>query len=151
MATSPERSAIMRAVKSRDTSPERAIRKLLSNMGYRYRLYSKKLPGAPDIVFPSRKKAIFIHGCFWHGHSCKRGARTPKTNVAYWQAKIARNVARDVRHVLELRRIGWQSKVIWECELKQPSKVRHRLLRFLGSAKDASAKMLRKTAARRYP
>ncbi len=129
--TSPERSAIMRAVKSRDTSPERAVRKLLTAMGYRYRLHSKKLPGAPDIVFPSRKKVIFVHGCFWHGHSCKRGARTPKTNVTYWRAKIARNVARDARRTLELRRLGWKAKIVWECEVGSP-KLRQSLRRYLG-------------------
>jgi DNA mismatch endonuclease (patch repair protein) len=129
--TSPERSAIMRAVKSRDTSPELAVRKLLTEMGYRYRLHSKKLPGVPDIVFPSRKTAIFVHGCFWHGHSCKRGARTPKTNIAYWRAKIARNVARDRRRASELRRLGWRAKIVWECEVGSP-KLRHSLRRYLG-------------------
>jgi DNA mismatch endonuclease, patch repair protein len=124
----------MRAVKSRDTSPELAVRKLLSAMGYRYRLHLKKLPGAPDIVFPGRKKTIFVHGCFWHGHSCKRGARTPQTNVAYWQAKIARNVARDAQRALELRRLGWKAKIIWECEVASP-KLRQSLRRYLGAAR----------------
>ena len=131
MATSPERSAIMRAVKSRDTSPERAVRKILSAMGYRYRLHSKKLPGAPDIVFPGRKKVIFVHGCFWHGHQCKRGARVPKTNIAYWQSKIARNVARDVQRISELRRLGWKAKIVWECEVPSPT-LRQSLRRYLG-------------------
>jgi DNA mismatch endonuclease (patch repair protein) len=100
-------------------------------MGYRYRLHSKKLPGAPDIIFPGRKKAIFIHGCFWHGHSCKRGARMPKTNVAYWRAKIARNVARDARRIPELHRLGWKAKVVWECQISDP-KIRRSLRRYLG-------------------
>ena len=129
--TSLERSAIMRAVKSHDTSPERAVRKLLSAMGYRYRLHSGKLPGTPDIVFPGRKKVIFIHGCFWHGHSCKRGGRIPKTNVAYWRSKIAHNAARDARHLMELRRIGWKVKVVWECQIGNP-RIRGLLQRYLG-------------------
>jgi DNA mismatch endonuclease, patch repair protein len=130
VVTSPERSAIMRAVKSRDTSPERAVRKLLSAMGYRYRLHSKKLPGAPDIVFPSRKKAIFIHGCFWHGHSCKRGARMPRTNSEYWKSKIERNRNRFVEQARTLRKKGWSLKVVWECEIRRQTLSRS-LSRFL--------------------
>jgi DNA mismatch endonuclease (patch repair protein) len=126
-----DRSAIMRAIKSRDTSPERAVRKLLSASGYRYRLHSKHLPGRPDIVFAGRKKAIFIHGCFWHGHPCKRGARMPKTNVAYWRAKIERNQLRDQHNIRALRKAGWRVKVIWECELKRPTLLRS-LQRFVG-------------------
>ena len=92
--TSELRSRTMRAVKGRDTKPEMAVRRLLHRMGYRYRLHRKELPGRPDIVFGSRRKVIFVHGCFWHGHSCKRGNRLPKTNAEYWQTKIARNVER---------------------------------------------------------
>jgi DNA mismatch endonuclease (patch repair protein) len=114
-----DRSAIMRSIKSRDTSPERLVRKLLSANGYRYRLHSKHLPGRPDIVFAGRKKAIFIHGCFWHGHPCKRGARMPKTNAIYWRAKIERNRLRDKRNVRLLHKAGWKTKIIWECELKR--------------------------------
>jgi DNA mismatch endonuclease (patch repair protein) len=125
------RSAIMRAVKSRDTSPERTVRKLLSANGYRYRLQSKHLPGRPDIVFAGRKKAIFIHGCFWHGHLCKRGARIPKTNTIYWRNKIRRNRLRDERALKELRKAGWKVKVIWECEIAR-SNMAARLRRFLG-------------------
>ena len=127
------RSEIMRAVKSRDTSPEIAVRKLLSGLGYRYRLHSKKLPGKPDIVFSGRKRAILIHGCFWHGHDCKRGARLPKTNTKYWQAKIARNKERDERYLVELRARGWKIKVLWECELSRGS-LAGSLKRFLGPA-----------------
>ena len=84
----------MSRIKGRDTKPELKVRRLLYGMGYRYRLHRKDLPGKPDIVFGSRRKVIFVHGCFWHGHSCKRGRRVPKSNVEYWQTKIARNVER---------------------------------------------------------
>jgi DNA mismatch endonuclease (patch repair protein) len=126
-----DRSAIMRAVKSRDTSPERIVRKLLSACGYRYRLHSKVLSASPDIVFPGRKKAIFVHGCFWHGHHCKRGARVPKTNADYWQRKIARNQLRDARQISRLRRAGWKVKIVWECQLHRPNLMKS-LRRFVG-------------------
>ena len=129
---SPEkRAAVMRAVKSTGTTPERAVRKMLSSRGYRYRLQARALPGAPDIVFPARRAAIFVHGCFWHGHDCKRGARMPQANAAYWQAKIARNVARDARTLAELKALGWRALVVWECEIKDAAKVEAKLLRFL--------------------
>ena len=91
---SEQRSRTMRAVRDRDTKPELAVRRLLHRMGYRYRLHWRDLPGKPDIVFGPRRKVIFVHGCFWHGHSCNRGNRLPKTNAEYWKAKIERNVAR---------------------------------------------------------
>lgn len=131
MKTSPERSAIMRAVKSRNTSPELAVRKLLSAMGYRYRLHSRKLPGSPDIVFPGRKKAIFVHGCFWHGHACKRGARAPKTNTGYWASKIAGNMKRDRKNFTRLKLEGWRVLVLWECGLRDMEKSKGRIKRFL--------------------
>ena len=126
-----KRSAVMRAVKSRDTSPERAVRKLLSARGYRYRLHAKTLPGAPDIVFPGRRAAIFVHGCFWHGHACKRGARMPKANAEYWRAKISRNIERDRASVDALKALGWRSLIVWECEIKGEALAR-RLTSFLG-------------------
>lgn len=129
--TSPERSAVMRAVKSKDTSPERAVRSLLHRAGYRFRLHRRDLPGNPDLVFPSRHKAVFVHGCFWHGHRCKRGNRIPKTNTAYWEEKIARNRARDASHCRDLKKLGWQVCTIWECQLKEPASVLQRLVEFL--------------------
>lgn len=126
-----DRSAIMRAVKSRDTSPERVVRKMLSASGYRYRLHSKALPGSPDIVFPGRKKVIFVHGCFWHGHRCKRGARVPKTNRKYWLEKIARNKSRDQRTRRKLRSMGWAVLTVWECSTRDPIKLRPKLRQFL--------------------
>ncbi|MES1203228.1 MAG: DNA mismatch endonuclease Vsr, partial [Pseudomonadota bacterium] len=113
-----KRSAVMRAVKSADTAPERRVRKLLSAEGYRYRLNVRALPGAPDIVLRSRSAAIFVHGCFWHGHVCKRGARLPKANSDYWRAKIGANRARDDRNLAALKSEGWRPLTIWECELK---------------------------------
>lgn len=121
----------MRAVRDRDTKPEMLVRKMVHRLGYRYRLHRADLPGKPDLVFPSRRKVIFVNGCFWHGHDCKRGARTPKTNTDYWINKVARNLDRDSANLKELRMIGWRPLVIWECELKDSSKLKQRLRRFL--------------------
>ena len=117
----------MRRVGSKDTGPERAVRRLLTSLRLRYRLHRKDLPGAPDIVLPGRRLALFVHGCFWHGHDCKRGARAPKTNEGYWRAKIARNVARDAASLAALADLGWRAEVIWECELKTPDALTERL------------------------
>lgn len=129
--TSVERSRIMRAVKGRDTKPEKLVRSCAHRMGYRFRLRRSDLPGKPDLVFPSRRAVVFVHGCFWHGHQCKRGARTPKTNVGYWTEKIARNKARDRENISRLKRSGWRALVIWECQLREDDKLRSRLGRFL--------------------
>ena len=128
-----DRSAIMRAVRSKNTSPEISVRKLLSACGYRYRLHYKKLPGSPDIVFPGRKKAIFVHGCFWHGHSCSRGARVPKTNRGYWITKVSRNRKRDAKIHRALSFAQWQVLTIWECQVKDANLLRRRLVKFLKS------------------
>ena len=125
---SPEkRSDVMRQVKAKGTSPELKVRKLLWALGARYRLHRKDLPGAPDIVLPGRKLAVFVHGCFWHGHDCARGARVPKQNRNYWTAKIARNRARDERVQDELEALGWRPTVVWECELRDPHTLQARL------------------------
>ena len=124
---SPERSAIMRAVKSRDTGPELAVRKMLRPLAPGYRLNRADLPGKPDIVYGSRRLAIFVHGCFWHGHDCPRGARMPKANADYWRQKIARNRARDAKTVEALEAMGWRALAIFECELKEPAALRARL------------------------
>jgi DNA mismatch endonuclease, patch repair protein len=108
----------MRAVKSRDTGPERAVRAMLRRIAPGYRLHRADLPGKPDIVYAGRKLAIFVHGCFWHGHDCPRGARMPKANADYWRAKIARNRARDLRTLAAIEAMGWRALVIFECELK---------------------------------
>jgi DNA mismatch endonuclease (patch repair protein) len=113
-----KRSAVMRAVKSRDTAPELKVRRSAHALGLRFRLGRSDLAGSPDLVFPSRRVALFVHGCFWHGHDCARGARMPLTNRAYWQAKIAGNMARDAASLAGLRKLGWKRAVIWECETK---------------------------------
>ncbi len=113
-----QRSAVMRAVKSRDTRPELKVRRAAHALGLRFRLQRADLPGKPDLVFPSRGVALFVHGCFWHGHACTRGARMPASNTAYWRAKIARNVARDASTSAALKTMDWRPVVIWECETK---------------------------------
>jgi DNA mismatch endonuclease (patch repair protein) len=130
--TDPARSAVMRAVKGQNTGPELKVRRAAHALGYRFRLHRKDLPGSPDLVFPRLKTVVFVHGCFWHGHDCARGARIPKTNTGYWRAKIARNVARDVRTAAELAALGWKVETLWECELKDLSSLNDRLKRALG-------------------
>lgn len=127
------RSEIMRAVKSRDTTPEMIVRRTVHAMGKRYRLHRDDLPGKPDLTFPRLRKVIFVHGCFWHGHDCKRGARQPKENAEYWLKKISRNRERDVRSQDELQAMGWDILVIWECELKDVAGLTVRLQRFFVS------------------
>ena len=131
MTVDPERSRIMRAVKSRDTAPEMTVRRLVYSMGYRYRLHRKDLPGKPDLAFKRRRKVIFIHGCFWHGHDCKRGARVPKNNREYWETKITRNRERDRQHDEDLKREGWRVFVVWECQISEPEAVAERIKSFL--------------------
>lgn len=138
--TLESRSRIMRAVKGRDTSLEMTVRRLIYSMGYRYRLHRKDLPGKPDLVFSSRRKILFIHGCFWHGHDCKRGERIPKTNIDYWEKKIARNKARDAENEAALITLGWHVLVIWECQTKDTPALMQRLLSFLGHPKRISLK-----------
>ncbi len=128
VAPSPERSAVMRAVKSRDTGPELAVRGLLREFAPGYRLHRADLPGKPDIVYGKRKLAIFVHGCFWHGHDCARGAREPRTNADYWRAKIARNRKRDASNLVALKAMGWRTLVVHECELKNLDALRARLV-----------------------
>lgn len=121
----------MRAIRSENTQPELSVRKLLFNLGYRYRLHRRDLPGKPDIVFPGRRKVIFVHGCFWHGHKCKRGNRLPNTNTNYWSEKISRNISRFKTQLTELKELGWEVQVVWECELKDESELVLKLKRFL--------------------
>lgn len=123
----------MARVRSRDTSPELIVRRLLTRLGYRYRLHRRDIPGKPDIAFIGRRKAIFVNGCFWHGHDCKRGARAPKANADYWARKIARNRARDARVIAELEALGWSSLVLWECELPDTDALSGKLGDFLGA------------------
>jgi DNA mismatch endonuclease (patch repair protein) len=126
-----KRSAVMRRVKGRDTTPEMTVRRALTRLGARYRLHRKDLPGNPDIVMPGRRLAIFVHGCFWHGHDCARGARVPKQNREYWVAKVGRNLARDARNAEALAAAGWRVETIWECELKDAAALEARLQHLL--------------------
>ena len=125
------RSAIMRAVKSKNTSPELLVRRLAHSLGYRFRLHRKDLPGNPDLVFPKHRRVIFVHGCFWHGHDCARGARVPKDNRDYWVGKISRNRERDRRSLTALKTLGWNILVVWECETKDRAKLARRISKFL--------------------
>jgi DNA mismatch endonuclease, patch repair protein len=118
--SSQSRSSIMRAIKSVNTRPELKVRSFLHRAGYRFRLNARNLPGKPDLVLPSRRAVVFVHGCFWHGHSCKRGDRQPKTNATYWVAKISRNRDRDAQATEALREAGWHVYTLWECELNDP-------------------------------
>jgi DNA mismatch endonuclease (patch repair protein) len=122
-----KRSAVMRQVKGRNTGPEMRVRKALWALGARYRLHRKELPGSPDIVLPGRRLALFVHGCFWHGHDCPRGARIPKANRDYWTAKVARNRARDAKAQAALADAAWRAETIWECELKDEARLKARL------------------------
>ena len=124
-----QRSHVMASVHSFNTKPELIVRSLLHRMGFRFRLHRKDLPGRPDICLPKYRRVIFVHGCFWHGHSCPQGRR-PTSNQAFWNQKLARNAQRDAGAIRLLRAKGWKSFVIWECELKSP-KLADRLRRFL--------------------
>ncbi|VVE01324.1 very short patch repair endonuclease [Pandoraea nosoerga] len=106
----------MQQVKGKNTRPEMIVRSLLHRLGYRFRLHRKDLPGTPDVVFPSRRVALFVHGCFWHGHGCRIG-QLPKSRLDYWQPKIATNRDRDARKEAALEATGWRVAVVWQCEL----------------------------------
>ena len=127
-----DRSAVMRAVKSRDTGAELAVRAALREIAPGYRLNRADLPGRPDIAYQGRKLVIFVHGCFWHGHDCPRGARMPKANADYWRGKIARNRARDARTLAAYAAMGWRALVVHECELKDRAALAARLEEALG-------------------
>jgi len=129
--TSEQRSRIMAAVGTKNTGPELIVRRLLTSWGYRYRLHRRDLPGRPDVVFPGRRKVLFVHGCFWHGHNCSKG-RLPKSRIEYWRTKINSNVDRDTRAIADLKQLGWSSAVIWQCETKDPDTLALRLRAILG-------------------
>lgn len=112
-----KRSDIMSKISGKETKPEILVRKFLFSKGFRFRKNVKNLPGKPDIVLPKYKTAIFVHGCFWHGHSCKRGT-LPKTNHKFWLEKIGKNIERDIRNSSELKETGWNIIVVWQCEIK---------------------------------
>lgn len=126
------RSENMRRIRSRDTMPELAVRRALRGLGFTgYRLHRRDLPGNPDVAFIGRRKAIFVHGCFWHGHSCPEGLRKPKSNTEYWLPKIERNRERDVQAIRRLRAAGWSVLVLWECEIADSDLLKDALAEFM--------------------
>jgi DNA mismatch endonuclease, patch repair protein len=131
--TPPERSVRMALIRSRDTKPELAVRRLIHGMGYRYRLHDNKLPGKPDLVFKSRLKVIFVHGCFWHLHRNCRNNRPPKSRLDYWLPKLQRNASRDKEARNRLRTMGWRTLVIWECDLDNRERLARNIRKFLDS------------------
>lgn len=151
--TPEQRSALMSRIRGKDTGPELRVRKIAHAAGYRFRLHGQlarraaavasrrapdvrlaggRLPGKPDLVFASRRKVVFVNGCFWHGHDCPAGRRAPSSNAEFWAAKREGNAARDARHEASLSRLGWQSLTLWECQLKDAGAVLERLDEFLG-------------------
>lgn len=127
------RSAVMARIRSKNTGPEMTVRKLVFAAGYRYRLHVRKLPGSPDLVFPSRKKIIFVHGCFWHRHDNCASSRIPKSRADFWSEKLNGNKARDERNHEALLQLGWQILVVWECELGNLATLEQKMRLFLDS------------------
>lgn len=128
--TPEQRNRIMRSVGTKNTGPEWFVRRLLYRHGYRYRLHPKNLPGRPDIVLPGRRKAIFVHGCFWHSHRCNKG-RVPQSNLDYWGPKLQANVERDERNVSKLQELGWRVLTVWQCETKEEQTILAKLIQFV--------------------
>jgi DNA mismatch endonuclease, patch repair protein len=128
--TPSRRSWLMSQVRQKDTKPEMVVRRLIHSMGFRYRLHGKELPGRPDLVFSKSKRVIFVHGCYWHRHDCKK-ASMPSSNVEYWKKKFAENVARDNKVLSELASLGWASMVVWECETRDADALALSLSAFL--------------------
>lgn len=128
-----DRSAHMRNIRKRDTKPELVVRRIVHSLGYRFRLYRRDLPGTPDLTFPRLGKIVLVNGCFWHQHRGCRLARLPRSRLDYWLPKLAKNSARDRSSRRQLRRLGWRVLVVWECETRDESRIRNRLLDFLGS------------------
>lgn len=121
-----KRSQLMAKVKQKNTAPEIIVRKFLFSKGFRYRINVKSLSGTPDIVLSKYKTVIFVHGCFWHGHTCRAG-HLPSSNLDYWVTKIEKNIERDNRKINELEKLGWNVVVIWQCEIKA---LKNREIRF---------------------
>jgi DNA mismatch endonuclease, patch repair protein len=129
--TPEQRSRNMASIRGKNTKPEKIVRSLLHKLRYRYRLHRKDLPGRPDLVFASRRKVIFVHGCFWHMHDCRWGRVTPATNSDFWQTKRKGNCDRDEKALQALKAAGWQSLIVWECETKSMEPLQAKLEAFL--------------------
>lgn len=141
--TPAQRSRNMANIKGKNTAPELAVRRLLYGLGYRYRIHGSRVSGSPDVVFPGRKKVIFVHGCYWHRHPGCKYATTPKSRPEFWQRKFDANVLRDKKNMQELARLGWTSLIVWECETRDMSELEEKLTVFVGPAQ-GSAKGMRK-------
>ena len=128
-----ERSRLMSRIRGKDTKPEMVVRRLVHRLGYRFRLHRRDLPGSPDLVFPGKRKVIFVHGCYWHRHDCKK-ATTPKSNVEFWQKKFDDNITRDVKNVESLTDLGWETLIVWQCEAEEHTGLADRLITFLERA-----------------
>jgi len=129
--TPERRSANMRAIRSKGMKPELLVRRMVHALGYGFRLHRNDLPGKPDLAFIGRRKAIFVHGCFWHQHPGCREGRPPSSNQQYWTPKLRRNVERDTKALSDLAERGWKTLVVWECEITDQPKLEGRLKRFL--------------------
>lgn len=147
VGVSEGRRRIMRSIRSTETKPERRARSILHRLGYRFRKNLRSLPGCPDVVFPKKKKAIFVHGCFWHGHACANGGK-PRSRTEYWLPKLKATSARDFRNVKALEGAGWSVLTIWECQLKSDLVVAKRFSRFLGPPNVRHARGFRRKARR---
>lgn len=132
------RSETMARVKSCDTAPERLVRSIVHKLGYRFRLHRRDLPGKPDLTLSRLQGVIFVHGCFWHQHSCKRGNRVPTNNRDYWIRKLKGNIARDAEVIRKLKRQGWRVLFIWECETQNPTRLRIKLKQYLDRWNEAA-------------
>lgn len=132
--TEEQRKYCMSRIRGKDTKPEMVVRRLTYSLGYRYRLHVKNLPGCPDLVFPSRKKVIFVHGCFWHRHNCRYGRVKPRTRKKFWHAKLEGNKERHKRNRRKLQSKGWRILTIWECQTRKPEKIIDKIIDFLESA-----------------
>ncbi|MBC8792756.1 MAG: very short patch repair endonuclease [Tagaea sp. CACIAM 22H2] len=129
------RSALMSRVPSKNTTPEKTVRSIVHRLGFRFRLHRRDLPGTPDLVFPSLRAVIFVHGCFWHRHAKCRKASTPKSNTQFWSEKFLKNVRRDSANKRHLRERGWHVLVAWECQLKKPARLKRKIEKFLNASR----------------
>ena len=129
--TPEQRSRCMSRIRGKDTKPELVVRKMIHGMGFHYRLHRKNLPGKPDIVFSRLKKIILVHGCFWHMHNCRYGRTRPATNIKFWEDKRQATKTRDIKNKEELRKMGWNVLVIWECQIKNKERLKKIILSFL--------------------
>ncbi|MBK9119551.1 MAG: DNA mismatch endonuclease Vsr [Phycisphaerales bacterium] len=140
-----QRRRCMAAIRSKDTKPELIVRSTAHRLGFRFRLHAPDLPGKPDLVFRSRRAVIFVHGCYWHMHGCKRGRSTPTTNVVFWKEKRSKSRERDQQTIAALRRDGWRVLIVWECELR--NSVRNRLIERLSQFLTIAAPLPRSLAS----